>query len=226
MDAVLKALESNGYTVRETYSWWIEAQANVHRFEFRVREQYRQAKRMRPKPDKNSSALDHYFYQHRSQTELILEPKGIVELVTDTHKKWADNEKSALELQLSDILSEFMTQRDIAQKRAEISARDDHARIERAAVREKQRIIKAQEQASWDAFVSIANSWNDLSPLRDFYAALISMPIDDQEVIGDRTAGDWKGWLHNRLKQADPLGAGARAVFLRISKAGERHDDE
>ncbi|UGX87152.1 hypothetical protein [Phyllobacterium meliloti] len=219
LDTFLKALEAKGYSFEEDQNWWIYGQSGSHKIHFRFREQYRQVKITHPKRTSFATEIERKLYHlMRRESSVTLEPKGIVEFTSDRLSLWADKETKPLEEQLPQLLLNVLLDRDRAEHEAILAREREKERDERAAIREAERRRKAQDQASLDAFTSMATAWETKGKLQSFYFALRSLPDDGSTVIGERSIDEWKAWLEQKIAAMDPLRNGAEEVFRRLER--------
>lgn len=219
LDTFLRALESKGFSFEENKNWWIYGRSGSYEFHFRFREQYRQVKVTHKRPTHFATRTEGILDRLTRYTTTSLEPKGIVEFTAYGLGQWVDKSTKPLEEQLQQLLVSVLLSRDRAEQEALSAAERETERERRAEVMEAERIEKARDQASWNAFVSLADAWENKSRLQAFYFALRALPVDESTIVGERSVGAWKAWLECNLAEQDPLGAGAEEVFRKLEEA-------
>ena len=92
--------------------------------------------------------------------------------------------------------------------------RRDEEEMRRYNERQRQQL----ERNRLRGFLELASRWKEVEAARLFLDALAKRAASNlDEVLDDRTVGEWIAWARERLTAHDPLETGAAAVFRAVA---------
>ena len=153
-----------------------------------------------------------------------MQPTGLLQLSIEPRphpalrQSWIETAEQPLEEQLPEIAAVFIAAAPILQERRRQHEENERRRHEEEMRRYEERQRQLLERNRLRGFLELASRWKEVETARLFLDALVNRAAGDlDEVIDDRTVGEWILWARERLTAHDPLNAGAAALFRTIA---------
>jgi sirohydrochlorin ferrochelatase len=153
-----------------------------------------------------------------------MQPTGLLQLSIEPRlhptlrQSWIDATDQPLEEQLPEIAAVFIGAAPILQERRRLYEENEWRRHEEEMRRYEERQRQLLERNRLRGFLELASRWKEVETARLFLDALANRAAGDlNELIDDRTVGEWIVWARERLTAHDPLEARAAAVFQMIA---------
>ncbi|WP_374576620.1 hypothetical protein [Phenylobacterium sp.] len=220
-DALFKALERNGATIKQGDRNELIALMQGEQIQFQLREKHKQGRRALTADEKRwaSPGAKDWKQELTPTGKLLFEVKTY--LPEGMKSQWLETDDLRIEDMLPEIVAAFVAATPMLVERR--CAREE---AERARVIAEQQRYEAQQRRKrdanrWRRFNELAQDWKDLAQARDFLNFLKSLPADSDVEIDGRTIADWLEWADDWLRRADPLAEGLTGIFQSVSSVNE-----
>jgi hypothetical protein len=217
LDALLKALEARGYTVkvRDEGKWATQVRVLDEWISFRLREKV--VRRERPPTDQERADARRYPNLYGNRKYYRDEPTGQLHLDIlgsyDNLRSWKDGESSKLEDQLNRFIA-GLVRRAEGVKRERIEAEEarkaweeeERRRQERALRRQKEERRRQEEEARLRALEGEAQAWVRAQQLRAYLGAVRQAALErGSPVIPGSDLERWLTWANGCAGRLDPI---------------------
>ncbi|MET3159996.1 hypothetical protein [Bradyrhizobium diazoefficiens] len=211
------ALERHGYTAKVDERGRPAVEIARQVAALIIKEKYRQVRQPLTEEEKKRA------FNPRRPWRQEMQPTGLLQLSIEPRlhptlrQSWIDADQ-LLEAQLPEIAAVFIAAAPMLRERRRQQEENERRRHEEEMRRYEERQRQQLERNRLRGFLELASRWKEVEAARLFLGALANRASGDlDEVLGDRTIGDWIAWARERLTAHDPLEAGAVAVFRRIA---------
>jgi hypothetical protein len=211
------ALERHGYTAKVDERGRPAVEIARQPAAVIIKEKYRQVRRPLTEEEKKRGFNPKRPWRQELQPtdllQLTIEPR----LHSTLRSSWIDAADQPLEAQLPEIAAVFIAAAPMLQERRRQYEENERRRHEEEMRRYEERQRQQLERNRLRGFLELASRWKEVETARLFLDALANRAVGDlDEVIDDRTVGEWIVWARERLTAHNPLEAGAAAVFRTI----------
>jgi len=221
LDALFKALEKQEARIKQGERRELIVELKGEKIEVQLREKHKQTRRPPTDEEKKS-----WPYRDGSLVR-ELQPSGHLVFSIKTYlpaglrREWVESERKRIEDLLPDVVATLIAAGPllIEQRRQREEAERQRRIAEQRRYEEQQR--RKRDNNRWRRFVDIAGDWRDLELARAFLTAVKQTEMDHEKEIGGRKLGEWLSWAEDRICTADPISAGAEALFDSVAAVTE-----
>ncbi|MEY9419437.1 hypothetical protein ABIF69_005879 [Bradyrhizobium japonicum] len=212
LSTLLIALERHGFTARVDERGRPAVEIARQVAALIIKEKYRQIRQPLTEEEKKRG------FNPKRPWRQEMQPTGLLQLSIEPRlhptlrQSWIEAVDQPLEAQLPEIAAVFIAAAPMLQERRRQHEENERRRHEEEMLRYEQRQRQLLERNRLRGFLELASLWKEVE--MDALANRAGADLD--EVIDDRTVGDWIVWACERLAAHDPLEAGAAAVFRKI----------
>jgi Skp family chaperone for outer membrane proteins len=221
LNALFKALESQGGKIRQGDRRELLAEFSGEKIEFHLREKQQQGRRpLTPEELRWRSPGGKDWRQELQPTgRLIFDIKTY--LPVGLRRQWIETELHPLEDSLPEIVAAFVAAGPLLlqQRRDREAAERERQLAARKRYEEEQQRKKDTNQ--WRRFKELAESYQQLSAIREFVTKLQSLDADPDTLVHGRSIADWLSWAESWLYRADPTAGGINGVFQAVGNISE-----
>lgn len=219
LDALFKAIERHGGTVKQGERMVLFAEVLGEKVEFQLREKQRQQRRPLTDQEKRwQSPGDKDTKQELVPTGFFVFEIKTWQWPNALPKQWVESEKQPIESMLPDILAAFVAAGPllVQQRKDREAAERERQLAEQRRYEEQQR--RKRDANRWRRFRELAEDWHALAAVREFLVKLRSMDAAPSTVVDGRSVEEWIIWAEEWLKQADPIVDGVDGVFEQVAE--------
>jgi hypothetical protein len=220
-NALFKALDKKGITVKRGEQRKLEMIRGGTRIEFQLR--YRAKRGQRPLTTDelrwHGPNARPWTYELNATDTLIFAirtwlPRGM-------KSEWLDGSRGTIEEQLAEIvegvLSAFPALEELHRTREEEKRRHEREVRERQE-REQER---KRDQARFRRFLEYAGDWREAEIARSFLATLRTRLPSDAEVVAGIRVAEWLSWAERKIEEHDRLAGDPLSIFESIAEVTE-----
>ncbi|QNQ09637.1 hypothetical protein [Sphingomonas alpina] len=215
-DAIFKAVEARGVTVRKGERFALLMLQGAEQIEFQLRYRMKRGKRpldARELRWREPGAQD-WRYELYETDSLVFEIKT---WMPGGRPEWEDSRQGRIEERLGEvvdgILAAFPALEAVRRQREDDKRRHQEAERERYRREEERRLDKAR----FRKLLELAGNWREAEAARAFLAVLRdALPIDGEAVGGVETV-EWLAWAERRIEAHDRLAGDPRSVLEEIA---------
>lgn len=158
-----------------------------------------------------------------------LKPTGLFTFTIDSflgiqspiRREWRETSRKRLDEAMPEIASALLQAGPALVVLRRQADEQEKAQLERERLRKVEEDRRRTDQNRWQAFLSLAARFEQVSRLRSFLKVLENDVRDATLAVGDRTILEWVVWAKNHLDVLNPLNAGANGLFEAMLVAGE-----
>lgn len=134
-------------------------------------------------------------------------------------RQWIETEKSRMAQFLPEIVGGIMAAGPILAERKREQEEQARRYREEEARRYELRRLKEIDDKQWARFREYAANWDERAKLNTFLSELEARLASEGDAdVGDRSLSQWIEWARQRIRELDPLNAGASGMFVSLSK--------
>jgi hypothetical protein len=212
------ALEKHGYTAKVDERGCPAVEIARQPAAVIIKEKYRQVRQPLTAEEKKRGFNPERPWRQEMQPTGVLQLSIEPRLHPTLRQSWIDAADQPLEEQFSEIAAVFIAAAPILLERRRQYEENERRRREEEMRRYKERQRQQLERSRLRGFLELASRWKEVETARLFQDALADRAVGDlAEPIDDRTVSVWFVWARERLREYDPIEAGAAAVFQMIA---------
>lgn len=208
MDAVLKALTNEGYSIAFKQRWGKHTYAMIEgeAIGFRLHERVKQVPHVKTEAELKDEKRRGYSYSHKYDHL----PTGVLALSIEYYqylpqKTWSDTQRRKLEDCLDDFVAGLKTAAAHSKRENEKRQEAERLRCEAEERRRLQAELRAQETAKFEELERQAIDWRRAQTIKEYIDALeasLDTSLSVEELAPQR---EYIAWAREKLAWLDPL---------------------
>lgn len=218
LDALFKALERNGGTVKAGTRGELTVEVMGAAVEFQLREKFKQIRRPLTTEEKRWSFGSKQDWKQELVGTSYLAFSIKSYLIGNHRREWLETESVRMEGLLPQIVPALVSAGAIVaeanRKREEEQRLWQLEERKREEERERQRL----DDNRWRHLTELAEDWRTVQLTKDFVVALKKLPLPADDRIAGKRLTEWLSWAEERLQSADPLSYGVDGIFESVGE--------